>query len=302
MLPSRSKTLVIEVATGDQDDGAAASPPSTAATIGQEILDNSQPGFWSSSSTTWTTSTSGLNGSSFISSTANGSKQSQAAWWFSMPAGVYEISITYTPGNNLTKDMGLDLYDGVGNWVGQIPVNEQVAPNSFTEDGVAWQNLGSFKLTNNIFHISTWNSSTDGAICVNGIQLQAAPVVDDSAVTPIVGAHGVVASSGSFATTGSWTPSTQGAFGSSQVSNSTPGNGTSTATWTMPVTPGSYEVDVTWAAASTLSANVTYNVYDGTNLLGSASVDQQTAPSGTTYDGNTGSRWATSTSLARNSR
>ncbi len=55
----------------------------------------------------------------------------------------------------------------------------------------------------------------------------------------------------------------------------------------MPVTPGSYEVDVTWAAASTLSANVTYNVYDDSTLLGSVSVDQQTAPSGVSYDGNT---------------
>jgi hypothetical protein len=187
----------------------------------------------------------------------------------------------------LTKDMGLDLYDGVGNWVGQVPVDEQVAPNSFTEDGVAWENLGSFKLTNNIFHISTWNSSTDGAICVNGIQLQAVPVVDDSDVTSIVGGQGVVASSGTFTTTGSWTTSTQGAFDGSHTSSSTPGTSSSKATWTMPVTPGQYEVDVTWQPAGTLSAYVNYKIYAGTTLLNIVGVDQQSAPSGATYDGST---------------
>ena len=75
-----------------------------------------------------------------------------------MPAGVYDIAVTYTPGNNLTTKLGLDLYDGVGHWIGQIPVNERLAPTDFTDQGVGWKHLGSFKLTGNIFHISTWNN------------------------------------------------------------------------------------------------------------------------------------------------
>ncbi|MGA2256919.1 MAG: hypothetical protein ABSG53_19885 [Thermoguttaceae bacterium] len=253
--------------------------------VGQEILDNSQPGFWSTSSSTWTTTNNGLGGSSLVSSTANASEESQAAWWFSMPAGVYEISITYTAGSNLTEDLGLDLYDGVGNWIGQIPVDEQVAPNSFTEDGVAWENLGAFNLASNVFHISTWNSSSDGAICINGIQLQAAPVIDDADAPNSYTYYPPAGSIGSFTTTGSWTTSSEGAFGGSQTSSSTAGSGNSTATWTMPVTPGSYEVDVTWPASGSLSAGATYNVYDGSTKLGSVSVNQQAAPSGIFYEG-----------------
>ena len=147
-----------------------------------EILDNSQPGFWSSSSTTWTTSSQGLDGSSLVSSTANGSKQSQAAWWFSMPAGVYEIDMTYTAGSNLTKKLGLDLYDGVGNWIGQIAGQRAGRPQRFhrptASAGNGWE---AFKLTSNIFHISTWNSPTDGAIAINAIRLRAAPMINDSA-------------------------------------------------------------------------------------------------------------------------
>ncbi|MGA2257593.1 MAG: hypothetical protein ABSG53_23270, partial [Thermoguttaceae bacterium] len=251
--------------------------------IGQEIVDNSQPGFWSTSSSTWNTG-SGLDGSSLISSTPNGSKRSQAAWWFSMPAGVYEISITYTAGNNLTKDLGLDVYDGVGNWIGQIPVNEQIAPHSFTEAGVAWENLGAFRITNSIFHVSTWNSSSDGAICVNGIQMQAAPVVDDSDA-PNSYPYYPTGSIGSFTFSGPWTTGAQGAFGGSDVSSGTAGSGSSTARWTMPVTPRSYEVDVTWPASASLSAGATYNVYDGSTKLGSVTVNQQTAPSGISYEG-----------------
>ncbi len=258
---------------------------SSGGTIGSEIIDNSQPGFWASGSGTWTTVNTGLNGTSLLSATTPGSMQSQAAWWFSMPAGVYEISITYTAGSNLTKDMGLDLYDGVGNWIGQIPVNEQVAPNSFTEDGVAWEDLGAFKLTSNIFHVSTWNSQTDGAIEINGIQLQAAPIVDDGNVANAYKNFPPAASVGTFSTSGSWTTSGQGAYGGSHVSAGTAGSGASEATWTMPVTPGSYEVDVTWPSLAGLSASAAYVVYDGTTKLGSVAVNQQSAPSGVSYDG-----------------
>jgi hypothetical protein len=250
-----------------------------------EIIDNSQPGFWASGSGTWTTINTGLNGSSLVSATTNGSEQSKAAWWFSMPTGVYEISITYTPGSNLTTDLGLDVYDGNGNWLGQIPVNEQVAPDSFTEDGVAWENLGAFRITNNVFHISTWNSSTSGALCINGIQLQAAPIIDDSDAPGSYTYYPPAASIGDFTTSGSWTTSSQGAFGGSHVSTSTAGSGSSIAKWIMPVSPGSYEIDVTWPAGAALSANAKYNIYDGNTKLGSVAVNQQAAPSGISYDG-----------------
>ena len=263
---------------------AGAGMVSTASTPAEEILDNSQPGFWSSDSGTWTTATTGLNGSSLVSSTPNGSKQSQAAWWFSVPAGVYEIDASWPAAGNLTTQLGLDLYDGVGNWIGQIPVNERVAPSDFTEDGVQWKRLGSVDITNNIFHISTWNSPTDGAIAINAIRLAAAPTVDDGDVAGS-SQYYPTAQSGTFAASGGWAASTQGAYGGSHTSTSTAGSGTSVATWTMPVTAGSYEVDATWIAGSNLTANATYKVYDGSTFLGSVTVNQQTVPSGVSNEG-----------------
>jgi hypothetical protein len=249
---------------------------SVSATIGTEILGAGQPGFWSNAA--WTASTQGLDGGSLVSSTADGSKASQAAWWFSMPAGTYDIAITYTAAANLTTHLALDLYDGVGHWIGQVEVNEQVAPADFFDQGVGWKRLGSFTLTNNIFHISTWNSATDGAICIDAIELRAVPMVSSSDATGIK-------SAGTFLSTGTWTTAASGAFGSSRVSSSAAGSGSSTATWSLPVAPGNYEVDATWTPSASLSANVTYNIYDGTTLLKSVSVDQQNAPSGVTDEG-----------------
>ena len=283
---------VVASFAGSADYAAGRSSPVTfaitaaAAILGSEIVGDGQPGFWSSSSTNWTAGGQGLDGGSLVSNTDNGSRESMAAWWFSMPAGVYEIDVTWPAAGNLTTKLGLDLYDGVGNWIGQVPVNQQIAPNDFADQGVGWKRLGSFNLANNIFHVSTWNIATDGAIAIDAIRLRAVPTIDDTDA-PIVGIGGAVADSGRFATTGFWTTGTQGAFGGSHIGGSTPGSGTSVATWTMPVTPGSYEVDVTWAAASTLSANAIYNVYDGGTLLGSVGVNQQMAPSGPTDNGAT---------------
>ena len=74
-----------------------AEPYTTPSVLGREILDDSQPGFWCSSYTTWTTG-AGFDGTSLTSSTAAGSEQSMAAWWFSMPAGVYDLAVTYPAG------------------------------------------------------------------------------------------------------------------------------------------------------------------------------------------------------------
>ena len=50
-------------------------------------------------------------------------------------------------------------------------MNEQNAPVGPTDQGVMWQSLGIFTMTSNVLHVSTWNSPTDGAICVNGIRI-----------------------------------------------------------------------------------------------------------------------------------
>jgi hypothetical protein len=56
-------------------------------------------------------------------------------------------------------------------WIQTAKVNEQNAPNGTTDQGVAWQSLGVFTITADMLHVSTWNSPTDGAICVDGVRI-----------------------------------------------------------------------------------------------------------------------------------
>jgi hypothetical protein len=247
----------------------------------EEVVQPGGSGFWQSDPSTWT-AVQRTDVPCYVSSTPNGSKQSQAAWWFTMPAGVYEIDATWTASSNLTPRLGLDLYDGT-QWVGQIQVNEQQAPSDIYDNlgleehwGLyGWKRLGSIRLTGNDFHISTWNDATDGAIAVGAIRLVNQPIVDNSdnfaALSPFPHPEAMSA----FSAAGPW--ATAGGFeGSSLTSTGDPGS--CTATWTMPVTPGWYAIDVNWQPANGLSANAAYDVYDGTTKVGSATINQQQPP------------------------
>jgi hypothetical protein len=56
------------------------------------------------------------------------------------------------------------------------------------------------------------------------------------------------------------------------------GSGTAASTWTFTVTPGVYRVWVTWSEHPNRATNAKFSVLDGTTILGSAEVNQQTAP------------------------
>ncbi len=53
------------------------------------------------------------------------------------------------------------------------------------------------------------------------------------------------------------------------------------------VIPGWYYIEATWAASPDQAPDAQYVFYDGTNVVGQASANQQPAPSGPTYNGQT---------------
>ena len=59
------------------------------------------------------------------------------------------------------------------------------------------------------------------------------------------------------------------------------GNGNNTATWqTAGLATGVYDVQMTWLAYFNRASNATYQVFDGTTLVGTVSVNQRVAPAG----------------------
>lgn len=64
------------------------------------------------------------------------------------------------------------------------------------------------------------------------------------------------------------------------------GNGSKTATWEFTgLTPGWYEVRITWLQGSGLATDAPFTVYEGSDNLGSRDINQMIAPSGAVYGG-----------------
>jgi hypothetical protein len=96
----------------------------------------------------------------------------------------------------------------------------------------------------------------------------------------------VADTSPAFSTAGSWTPGFNLGGYSGDVKFSPAGDGSSTATWTFAVVPGqTYNLSATWTAWSNRATNAPYTIASGGTTLGTATVNQQNAPSGFTLGG-----------------
>jgi hypothetical protein len=89
-----------------------------------------------------------------------------------------------------------------------------------------------------------------------------------------------------FSTTGSWSAVTDSsAYGSDALAKTT-GDGSAKATWRFQnLEDGYYEAFATWVADSSHSADAPFAAYDGTTLLATVAVDQQSGPIGLSQGG-----------------
>jgi hypothetical protein len=105
-----------------------------------------------------------------LSASNNGSKQSQAAWWFPVQPGNYQVYVTWQPGSTESATANFDVYNALA-YLSTGTVDERNAPSGVTDQGVVWQSLGTFTMTSNVLHVSIWNSASDGPISVDGVRI-----------------------------------------------------------------------------------------------------------------------------------
>jgi hypothetical protein len=68
-----------------------------------------------------------------------------------------------------------------------------------------------------------------------------------------------------------------------------PGTGSNTVTWRQPLlAAGSYDIQATWPSNSGNASNASYNIYDGSTLVGTVTIDQRSAPAGGITDSSSG--------------
>jgi Ca2+-binding RTX toxin-like protein len=90
-----------------------------------------------------------------------------------------------------------------------------------------------------------------------------------------------------FTTTGTWTTSTVDAAFGNDIRESASGAGTNTASWEFGLlSPGRYKIATTWTSGGDRANNVPYEIYDGSKLISTVTVNQQNAPSGYSHSGN----------------
>jgi hypothetical protein len=130
---------------------------------------------------------------------------------------------------------------------------------------------GTLSFTSSDPNFSSYRWSVSGTVqAVSTVQ-----ILDDS-------------SSQGFATTGSWgNYSGSGPMYNGNMHYAPAGTGSNVATWTFTVTPGQYDVSVTWWAWAGRASNAPYTVLNGSTALGTALVNQQLAPSGLSDQGST---------------
>jgi hypothetical protein len=123
----------------------------------------------------WTPSSQGFGGSSLISSSAPGSNASAAFWTTSLAAGTYNFSSTWTASNSLATSVTYAIYDANWNLLGYGTVNQQTAPNQFTDQGVGWTNVGgTIDVPGGPVHVALFDSSNTGNVCADAVRIQPA--------------------------------------------------------------------------------------------------------------------------------
>jgi hypothetical protein len=189
-----------------------------------QTLDNGQTGYQEVGSG-WTTFASGWNGTSRIHS-ATQSKSVSASWFLTtssgLPAGTYEVFITYVPDPSRTTVRYL-VYDN-NKLRGKVTVDQTQTPVNGTYQAVVWKSLGIFQIKSGKLTVRMQGTTTDATktMDADGVLL----IPDGSAKGQTGPASSLV---GRDATTGNWWVGASN--GSTAFTNEFFGNWNPMVTW-----------------------------------------------------------------------
>ncbi|HAC66079.1 MAG TPA: hypothetical protein DCF68_21735, partial [Cyanothece sp. UBA12306] len=225
-----------------------------------QIIDDGDSGFgtlgnWSS------TNNQGFEGDVHYSEPGNGSNV--ATWTFTgLTPGIYNVAATWTANLNRATDAPFTILGG-GTPI-TVDINQEVAPNDFSEYGVGWEYLNNVTITGDTLTVELSDDANQhviaDAIRIEAIEVQ---IIDDGDLE--------------FGTVGSWLTNNSQGFGS-DIHYSDPGSGANVATWTFSgLTPGSYSVAATWTAHFNRATDAPYTIVGGATPI-TVDVNQEVAP------------------------
>ena len=145
-----------------------------------QIIDNGDTGY----STVGTWATIPDPGAFFghetdIDYSEKGNGSDVARWTFNVTPGMYKVSATWSAHANRGQDAPYTILDN-GSALGTVNVNQEQAPNDFTDAGSPWEDLGTFTITG-----STLNVELSDAISDAGTQYVIADAVRIEKIGPV---------------------------------------------------------------------------------------------------------------------
>jgi hypothetical protein len=112
--------------------------------------------------------TNGAFGPYRASAAGNGS--SVARWEFEVPIGVYQVSATWVEHPNRATDAPFTVLDD-GFQLDTVFVDQQLAPDDFTDDGTPWESLGEFVVTGGQLVVEL-SDDANGYVIADAIRLE----------------------------------------------------------------------------------------------------------------------------------
>jgi len=209
---------------------------------------------------------------------AAGSGSNKATWTFDMlPAGTYEIFVTWSQSSNRATDAPFTVWDG-STAEALVGVNQQLAPADVNYADQPWESLGVYVIDSGTLVVELSDQANgyviaDAVRIVEGV-LPEAPleIIDD------VDAEVTLSGTG-------WTGAASATAYGDDMHYHAAGSGANTVTWTFErLDPAKhYEVLATWSASSNRATNAPFAIRDDATALGTVRVNQQLVPDDVAY-------------------
>ena len=184
-----------------------------------------------------------------------------------MLPGLYRVSATWTPDPNRASNAPYTILDG-STPLATVRVNQELAPNHFTANGVTWFNLGgTYNITGDTLVVRLTNDADEYVIAdaVRVERLLTNPVqIRDNG-------------DAGFSATGGFV-SLAGQGHQNDVHFAAAGTGDEVASWTFTVTPGTYRISATWTSDPNRATNAIFTILNGSTVLANVSVNQELTP------------------------
>jgi hypothetical protein len=234
------------------------------------VVDNSQGGY-SDAGGGWA---SFMDGNAYFGNeryVAPGTGTNTATWQApGLAPGVYDVQVDWTAFANRATNATYQIYDGA-TLLGSATIDQtKTAVGGATINGITFQSLGRFTINSGSVKV-VLSDNANGYVIADAMLAEVAtlPAVIDNS-------QGGYSDAG-----GGWASFNDANAYLGNERYVAPGTGSNTATWqTSGLANGPYNVYVDWTPFAGRATNATYQIFDGTTLLATTSIDQTHAPSG----------------------